>query len=514
MGISRRLGKKSRVMEKLASGLEINRAADDAAGLAVSEKMRAQIRGMQAAEGNTQDAISLVQTADGALSEVHEMLDRMYELTIKAANGIYYSEERAAIQEEIDNLRDDIDRIARSTNFNSINLLDGSLSKDAPGPTATVASYTSDINFANVNEGSRITIDGVTFEFDTDGACAPNSVVVDISSATGNTGADMEARAQSFQQAFEASSLAGKYAAVFETDGSGLLHMNLEERVGTKGEHNIAVEYQQIPDVSVDPLDIRDTPAMRVLTLSNLDLTDITTGTTLKVGNVLFEFRSAPPLNNPSAVMVDHTSSNFAYTLRAAMSGSALASNRTFNVSNLGNNKYKIMILDRSSDKLADMQFNPDGTYPNDLDGENVKSQMGGVMVGEPPGIHFQIGASPEETLDLYIEGASVQDLGLTDVSVSNVYTASNSAKAISMAVDTVSSNRAVLGAAQNRLEHTYASLQNQGENLTAAESRIRDTDMGRRVMDQVQEDIHGQAAQAILAQANHMSENILQLLQ
>ena len=116
-------------LEKLSSGYRINRAGDDAAGLAISEKMRAQITGLNTAQKNAQDGVSLVQTAEGALTEVHSMLNRMVELADQSANGTYDNPvDRANLQKEIASLKDEIDRIADSTNFNGINLLDGSLS--------------------------------------------------------------------------------------------------------------------------------------------------------------------------------------------------------------------------------------------------------------------------------------------------------------------------------------------------------------------------------------------------
>ena len=113
----------SKSLEKLASGYRINRAGDDAAGLAISERMKAQIKGLDAASNNSQDGISLVQTAEGALNEVHDMLNRMVELATKSANGVYTSGQRGNYEDELNQLKDEIDRIADSTNFNSLKLL-------------------------------------------------------------------------------------------------------------------------------------------------------------------------------------------------------------------------------------------------------------------------------------------------------------------------------------------------------------------------------------------------------
>ncbi len=113
-------------LEKLSSGLRINKASDDAAGLAISEKMRSQIRGLNMAERNALDGVSLIQTAEGSLSSVHEMLQRMRELTVQSANGTYTDEDRNAIQEEFNQLTKEIDRVSQTTEFNSAKLLNGS----------------------------------------------------------------------------------------------------------------------------------------------------------------------------------------------------------------------------------------------------------------------------------------------------------------------------------------------------------------------------------------------------
>ena len=125
----------SKSLEKLSSGFRINRAGDDASGLAISEKMKAQIKGLETASSNSQDGISLIQTAEGALTEVHDMLNRMVELAGKSANGTMDDTvDRAALQNEVNELIDEINRIAKGTNFNGIKLLDGSL---AGGAAAT-----------------------------------------------------------------------------------------------------------------------------------------------------------------------------------------------------------------------------------------------------------------------------------------------------------------------------------------------------------------------------------------
>lgn len=142
----------SKSLEKLSSGLRINRAADDAAGLAISEKMRSQVRGLDMAERNSLDAISLIQTAEGALASTHDILQRMRELSVQASNGTLEQEDQQAIQDEIDALVEEIDRIANETEFNEKKLLDGSL--PAGGMAFQIG--------ANANQMLNLEINGMT----------------------------------------------------------------------------------------------------------------------------------------------------------------------------------------------------------------------------------------------------------------------------------------------------------------------------------------------------------------
>ena len=162
----------SKNLEKLSSGYKINRAGDDAAGLAISEKMRAQITGLEGAQSNAKDGISLVQTAEGALTEVHDMLNRMYSLAEQSANGTYENEtDRAQLQKEVTQLKDEINRIADSSNFNGIQLLDGSMTAtegatsvtglDGAAVTAAGgAAFTQDLTFTGtVTDGSTVSME-------------------------------------------------------------------------------------------------------------------------------------------------------------------------------------------------------------------------------------------------------------------------------------------------------------------------------------------------------------------
>ena len=181
----------SKSLEKLSSGYKINRAGDDASGLAISEKMKAQIKGLETASANSQDGISLVQTAEGALTEVHDMLNRMVELAGKAANGTIDNDtDRKALQEEMDALLDEIDRIAESTDFNGIKLLDGSRSSGMTGPSSTAIVETT----AGSGSAAPVyTLDLTGFEAKKAGTVTINIGGTDyeVAVAKGDTGAEL-----------------------------------------------------------------------------------------------------------------------------------------------------------------------------------------------------------------------------------------------------------------------------------------------------------------------------------
>ena len=169
-------------LEKLSSGYKINRAGDDAAGLAISEKMRAQITGLNKAQDNAKDGISLVQTAEGALTEVHDMLNRMYELAEQSANGTYDGTDRTQLQKEVNNLRTEIDRIAESANFNGINLLDGSMSDVTTHDVSVNASATGAGLDAQIAVGSWETSTG------TAGTVSISFAATNVATGVGATG--------------------------------------------------------------------------------------------------------------------------------------------------------------------------------------------------------------------------------------------------------------------------------------------------------------------------------------
>lgn len=212
-------GKVSKSLEKLSSGFKINRAGDDAAGLAISERMKAQIKGLDAASSNSQDGISLVQTAEGALNEVHDMLNRMVELATKAANGVYTASQRGNYAAEVEALKDEIDRIAEGTNFNQLQLLNGNL---ASGATNTAGAVTAGDVFtldaaalAGLKAGDKVEIGGKVFEAANDGI-ATAAATTNTDTIKFKVGADGDATAANLAKAINQTFKDGEYTAKVE----------------------------------------------------------------------------------------------------------------------------------------------------------------------------------------------------------------------------------------------------------------------------------------------------------
>lgn len=354
----------AKAMEKLSSGLRINRAGDDAAGLAISEKMRGQIRGLDQASRNAQDGISLLQTAEGALNETHSMIQRMRELVVQANNGANTQDDRSKIQDEITQLNTEITKLAERTQFNKQDLLAGT--------------FGAKISDAGLN------VDGTSkFQVIYDGAKVANTYTVTTDDGTNDT-------------------------ITLTNDTTGVTQV-----------------------------------------LKTTDIGNLTAGDT-------FNF------------------DKMGITLKVVSSGDfkSIADNNTFNVT--GNS------------------------------------------------VDLQVGANAGQQMNLKINSMKAEDLGNADLKINDINVGAadwdsskfdSAISAIDNAIKQVSEERSKFGAWQNRLEHTIANLNTSSENLTAAESRVRDVDMAKEMMNFSKQSILAQAAQAMLAQANQQPQGVLQLL-
>ena len=515
-------GTQAKSTEKLSSGYKINRAADDAAGLSISEKMRKQIRGLTQASLNAEDGISAVQTAEGALNEVQDMLQRMNELAVKAANGTMSENDRSYIQDEIKQLETEIDRVAETTKFNETYLLKGNKDVDK------VVDYKYLASAATLN--------------DSDGnAIADNTFFKE--------GEDTALSADDAKAALAAGEKLYKNAAVetpaTATNGAG------GEYVYTAAVNDWAVKGGLT--MYVNQLQGNDTGAVEV-TATNAD-TYFNTDGTLKDGyyaystndgtNTAYDVQ-AGDVTAPSEASLTINAGKKIYgedgkelTAEAALE---LAKNgetaKIFKESTIQDEAVEgedyvfeeAALYDKDGNKISEngLQFyyDEDGNYEGglytDKNGENAVDDITAYVddTQEKTGaltlkLHVGADATDNNQISVDLDAMSAAGIGVKDLKVDGADDANarNAIETIKAAIQQVSQQRSALGAVQNRLEHTIANLDNVVENTTAAESQIRDTDMATEMVKYSNNNILAQAGQAMLAQANQANQGVLSLL-
>ncbi len=687
-------------LQKLSSGYKINKAGDDAAGLAVSEKMRAQITSLEVAQKNSLDGISLVQTAEGALTEVHSMLNRMVELANQAANGTYDDSNRQKLQAEMDQLKSEMDRISDATNFNGIKLLDGSMTSESTTSTTTTGIQVGEVgaNFStqtvvhkngtqaaktefSVDLGSSVVKDaaagdkltltvgdqefeltfaagddwssaeGIAASFkaayiDADGSgvgagkvqfggqtftvsveageneikfvqdAEPTSaaevvdadmeVKVDFESAAGGgPGTAGTATPLDTPAGTGTAGVAGGAAATFTVDFTGASITADPNSTGQKAEIEIAGGQKVTIDVNGDmdaaaiakaldgsEITLQDGGGADVTLKAEVQADGVTVvwtaqdntnamaapngnvtitpqagklpggsayqgeyntkttnqkqgaaeaagswanaeftateemfsdGSKLKIGNETYVFKTGKDSKTEAAdgeklvdlSKLDPESATFLDDAAQKLTEAA-AGNEVFTVGYKGG---KITLQETKANANA---FDA-GTGGVDLTSkEKIEAQLGAttVTVTAPKegakGLRLQIGdtSDPYNQLEVNIADCHVEALGLKDVNISTQDGAAAAVEKINQAIDYISTVRGNLGATQNRLEHTINNLEATTTNITEAESRIRDTDMAKEMMEYTKNNILVQASQAMLAQANQVPQGVLQLLQ
>ncbi|WP_372813665.1 flagellin [Paenibacillus sp.] len=483
-------------IEKLSSGLRINRAGDDAAGLAISEKMRGQIRGLDMASKNSQDGISMIQTAEGALNETHSILQRMRELAVQSGNDTNNDKDRAELQKEVNQLIDEIDRIANTTEFNTKKLLNGNLGS-ARTATAGVTE-----GQASLQAGASATIASVQ------GVLTNDKVGTHKITFQAGVAGELNS-AQSNLSGTE------KLSDLGITDIAGL-------KVGKTG-----------AEITLTGLTTTSTVADLVNAI-NTQATSATNGATAALVNGKLQVVANDAAGGAELSITQTTASAGSLTNVMYGSGAGAATIASANESNT---------LLTVRDEFTDASGNTKTTYDRTgKDGTAASFTYNGLTVTKAANIvggntftvkglnakdalasrtdgsaTFQIGANENQSMKVDIEDMSASALGLkvggNKISIATAADASKAITTINNALETVSGERSKLGAFQNRLEHTVNNLGTSSENLTAAESRIRDVDMAKEMMEQTKNNILAQAAQAMLAQANQQPQGVLQLL-
>lgn len=520
-------------INKLSTGLRINSAADDAAGLAISEKMRGQIRGLDMAVRNAQDGISMIQTAEGALNETQSILQRMRELSVQAANDTLTANDRQAIQLEIDQLKEEIDRIANTTQFNKKKLLDGSASilwstdtpdtkvfvrgglrqVDAYGQkTALEGNYKVTIEAQEIGQGQVLKTDIFKLKH---GSAAEIGQVASSDSKLYDIDKFWDANGKFMLDDPQTLTLVmgdGQQRSVTIYADDTLA--SLAEKLGGAIQ-DMQSAYVSTAAVTAGNL-VQYVAPGSAATSGNLAVEGtivISSAVAGKAGEITF-IGDEDLLKALSLSQVQESKENrFTVTVTDAHSGDSVAE-----ASVTGNLLVGIVHenVDVEFNSMADVTVSWSITNGN----WSFKQISSGPTDAFTTYIHladnttvFQIGANEGEDMGVDLGDMSVRSLGIHRVLVTDRESAARSISIIDGAIDKVSSQRAKLGAYQNRLEHTINNLTTASQNLTAAESRIRDLDMAQEMMNFTKLQILMQAGNAMLAQANILPQAVLQLL-
>ena len=514
--------------EKLSSGYRINRAADDAAGLSISEKMRSQIRGLNNASDNAQDGISLIQTAEGALNESHSILQRMRELSVQASNGTETDDDREAVQQEISQLQDELTRISSTTEFNTMKLLDGSLAGPqgvSKGSNQTIGSQVANLKAAEtgMTAGADTSTETGLFAKETikiDGA----DITVDWTTLTSEEKAALKQNwtaSDSSKASKAATIMQDKINEAIDNSGLGVAHVTVKSSVtGVAASFNIK-SGSEGTDSKISFDNSADTLIGK--TLAGVAAADVTGSTKYSGENVAATEKFYMNINGQSLVVtpaakVDNGAamSDVATTLQTSINTAI----DTYNKDRDDADQLKKVTVDVSKDgrlvvssESGSVSFSDFGTGEAakklGLDASATKTAANGGMT-------LQIGANEGQTMNFGIEDMSAAALGVDGGKV-DIATQSGAQKAtttIDAAIKKVSAQRSKLGAVQNRLEHTIANLDTASENTQTSEPRIRDTDMAEEMVAYSKNNILLQAGQSMLAQANQSNQGVLSLLQ
>ena len=492
----------SKSTEKLSSGYRINRAADDAAGLTISEKMRKQIRGLDQASTNAQDGVSSVQTAEGALTEVHSMLQRMNELATQAANGTNSKDsDRQAIQDEIDQLTTEIDRVSETTKFNETYLLKGeagtktiNMKAHDAGLNGTLTDNgdgTATFKMATLNTGDKVSIGGKTYTIG--GEAADTAKMIDDAQAALGTGtgkASIKIGGNEFQ--------IDKDGKVYDKDGAALYVESAKDATQAAtfdAATSTFTTTQTFKSTGTGTPNITNA----TLSLDNLKALAAVAGKTTTVNSKSVTVMTDTK-NAAGGAVADGVDDNDS-TIITKTHAYELASKELLAANQIGDTK--------GSAKVENAGAQADGSF---------KITTGQADVANSLAFSLHVGADADMTnkIQVNIDAMDSASLGIKGLNVKDASgnAATYAVDAISDAISKVSSQRSSLGAVQNRLEHTINNLDNVVENTTTAESRIRDTDMAEEMVNYSKNNILAQAGQSMLAQANQSNQGVLSLLQ
>ena len=473
-------GEQAKSTEKLSSGYRINRAADDAAGLSISEKMRKQIRGLDKASSNAEDGVSAVQTAEGALTEVHSMLQRMNELATQAANGTNSTTDRSAIQDEISQLTTEIDRVAETTKFNETYLLKGDKGTKPLNLKAHDAGLKGELT--DNGDGTATFVMNALKKGDT----------VSIGGKDYTIGASKD-EVTAFLTANQITDTAAKKVTINGTEYTYYNAVTADTKPGQTHNGCQAGWYAQAPDTTTG-----DGSTTAQATYANVDAIANVKGKITAGAN------SVTTITDVGNDGIDDNDKSVITKEKAYM----LAADELLKANKIGDTENSARV--GIDDQFTDMDLN-NAT-------NTIKLHTGATSVANKLSFSLHVGSDADMTnkITVNIETMNSSYLGIKGLNVNDDsgIAGTYAIDAISDALQKVSDQRSSLGAVQNRLEHTIDNLDNVVENTTSAESRIRDTDMAKEMVNYSKNNILAQAGQSMLAQANQSNQGVLSLLQ
>lgn len=505
-------------MERLSSGLKINRPGDNPAGMAISNRMKEQIDALDQAENNANDGVSVLQIADGALNEVSSILQRIRELSVQAASDTYCYEDKYSIQEEIDQLKDEVNRVSTDTEYNNKVLLDGSsdtrvYSEVYKGNKTPALLYTEDITRILTSD----TVDAGEYDFTVDATATKAVNGFDISSITNIT---------NDSDTLSGIGITGKECitindAYFEFDGNTTKAEFMESLRETAEKANVDM-YNNAGEITIASksygssasLEIKMTSGIGNIASNGFELKESGTGLTTKA------------ILDQDGNLVNSSYDQDAVTGEYSMTTSGMDAKITILTSNSTSGTGDL--------NCSDSLFSQNATYSADGNRVVIKDNNGfsidfyinseQVTTNAPIDISLdvtdigtmtmQIGANQYQTMDVRIPEVSSESLYIDQVSVLTSDEASKSITICDDAIEKLSSIRSRIGAYQNRLDYAVDSLSETQENLTAAYSRLLDTDMAEEMVTYANQNILNQAGISVLTQANDLPQQVLSLLQ
>lgn len=534
----------SKSIQKLSSGQRINQAADDAAGLAISEKMRGQIRGIAQASRNMQDGVSLIQTAEGALNEVHSILQRGRELAVQAANGTNTESDRKMIQLEVDQLAKEVTRIGATTEFNQKKLLD--IGSAAAG--SLIETITNGLRSGWLESGANM----IQAYY----GLSPSSRTIDVVFDPGALGGELA----SIQTQW---SILGNTATVNKM----ALHIDLADfnpSTGPDGENSMTsgggtmyndriIAHEMVHAIMADQMgdDFFDMPTWfkegTAEFIHGADDRVEADGLAASVTRAVQLIGGAAWASTSLDYSASYIATKFIYMNLQGGKTMADVFASIQDGDDANDNTMGAIIANTTFANLVDFQTQlaANGASIMNIDagpGETDTGSIGGSDHGGPAkdgravvangaysanptnfnfilpefnnpdaNLAIQVGANTGQYVELKLSKISAQSLGIDSLDLIN--DAGLAITTFDSAINNVSEMRSAFGALQNRLEHMLKSSNNYEENLTAAESRVRDLDMAKEMMTFTKLDILKQASMAMLAQANQRPQGILQLL-